>query len=1245
MDHSTKKYYSLTHAQKRIWYSEKIFKGFGYENICFVVSFTEPLSELMLEKAINLLIEKNDGMRIRIVETEDGECKQYFSNYKYIKFDTVKFTGDNAEEDVEKFFNDQASTPLNINDSELYYFAIVNVNQDVRIFMKTHHIISDGWAVSMMVNQIVEYCKGISAGNEYIADNQSSYLNYILWEKQYIESEKFREHAKFWHERFSTIPEELSIEPYKKWDKEDFNSDRKVYTLTAELTSEIQNFCKLNHTSVFKIFLASLFIYIYRVTLREDISIASPIYNRFEEWQKDIIGVFVSTSVFRLNIKGEYSFQCLLDLLRDELKSVLTNQSYPYDQLVYELRNKHHSKNEISLYDILFSYQNALYCREVKDANWHFCGQVPNSIAFHISDRGLKGCLKFEIDYRTSLFTPSDIDRIYKCLINIIKDGMSKPTKKLSLLELQDDDEKRKLLFDFNDTYRDFPENKTIHQLFEEQVYIRPDSIAAVCKDRVITYAELNLNANRLANRLRMLGVKPNESVGLMVDRSIDMLVGIMAILKAGGGYLPIDPQYPLDRVKFMFEDSDAHMLITKRSINRDLNFNGEVVYVEDSEEYKDMECSLDNVNRPEDLAYIIYTSGSTGKPKGVMVEHRAVTNFITGMKDKIDFNSKKTILAVTTICFDIFVLENILPLTVGMKIIIADENQQLDPSELNNLIIDKKVDMLQTTPSRMELILSNEIGRRSISNVKEIMVGGEPITNKLLNSLKAATSAKIYNMYGPTETTVWSTLNELTNTDTITIGCPIANTQIYIVNNDLQLLPIGVVGELCIAGNGLARCYHKRPELTAEKFVHYSFENGKTNESDFQLMYRTGDLARWLPNGEIEFIGRKDTQVKIRGYRIELEEVEKVLAEHEKVSRCAVLVKNSAEGNKNLVAYYVSNEEIPYRELYSFLLQKLPHYMVPGSFIHIAMLPLTPNGKLDKTKLPDPCSYLCSENKKNILPETKLQKNIADIWSKVLNKNIMGVNDNFFEIGGNSFSLVIMHSKIDKLYPGKVSVADVFANPTIAKLSDYISGQLINENKDIKIPLIKLPEKYFSNMNVNTSADTLVINLDNELCDKVLILCKKYNIELPEFALAIYLYLLLEAAECNTVCAHVLSSCKDEARQVNADLDKVSSMEDFFLQVKREYNSSSRDSTYELKKIMTVGVQKEKLEILPVFIDNIQLNRQLTEVYDIVLKLDNDMSNIIFYFDFNSQRIEEKARRALVSGFLELVKNVVDDN
>ncbi len=1244
MGQNTKKYYPLTHAQMRIWYSEKIFKGFGYENICFVASFNEPMDEQLLEKAINLLIEKNDGIRIRIVETESGDCKQYFSDYRFTKIDTVYFTGASAEEEAVKFCNDQASSPLNIYDSDLFYFAIVHVNGNIRVLLKTHHIISDGWAMSIMANQIVEYYKCISAGNDNIHGKRCSYLNYISWEKQYKESEKFREHAKFWHEKFETIPEELSIEPYKKWDKDDYNSDRKVYILPADLTSEIQKFCKSNHTSVFKIFLASLYIYIYRVTSREDISIAAPIFNRFEEWQKDTIGMFVSTAVFRLNIKGENSFQFLLDLLRDELKSVLANQSYPYDQLVYELRNKYQSKNDISLYDILFSYQNAEYCSEVDDVQWHFCGHVPNSIAFHLSDRGLKGCLKFEIDYRTSLFAASDIDRIYRCLINIIKDGMSNTTKKISLLELQDEDEKRKLLIDFNATHRDFPQNKTIHQLFEEQVNRSPDNIAAVFKDKFITYAELNKKANSLAARLRLSGVKPNDIVVLMVDRSIDMLVGIMAILKAGGGYLPIDPQYPLDRVNFMVEDSNAHMLLTKRNIAKDLNFSGEVLYVEDDDVYKEVN-PIENVNKPDDLAYIIYTSGSTGKPKGVMIEHRAVNNFITGMTDRIDFNSQKTILAVTTISFDIFVLENILPLTVGMKIIIADEKEQIDPRALNHLIIDKNVDMLQTTPSRMELVLSDETGRHSLRTVKEILVGGEPITDNLLNSLKAATSAKIYNMYGPTETTVWSTLNELTNTDTITIGTPIANTQIYIVNNELQMLPIGVAGELYIAGSGLARGYHKRPELTAERFVPVNLDNGTCNQGGLRLMYRTGDLARWLANGEIEFIGRIDNQVKIRGYRIELEEIEKVLVEHEKVSRCAVLVKNLPEGDKNLVAYYVSDEEIPLWELNSFLIKKLPHYMVPGSFIHLETLPLTPNGKLDKNQLPDPSSCLYSSHKEYIAPETMLQKNLAEIWSKVLSKNILGVNDNFFEIGGNSFSLVIMHSKIDKLYPDKVSVADVFANPTIAKLSDFISSQLIDENKAIKIPLLELPEKYFSDVSVDTEADTLVINPDNELCDKVLLQCRKYNINLSDFALGIYLYLLLEAAECNSVSTHVLSGSENEVRQVSVDLDKVSSMEELLLQVKLAYNSPSINSTYNLRKIMSAGVKKSKTEILPVFIDNIQINSRLTEFYDVVFKLDSKMRNFSFYFDFNTQRIGEKARKALVLGYLELIKNAVNDN
>ncbi|MCU0289179.1 MAG: amino acid adenylation domain-containing protein, partial [Acidobacteria bacterium] len=604
--------------------------------------------------------------------------------------------------------------------------------------------------------------------------------------------------------------------------------------------------------------------------------------------------------------------------------------------------------------------------------------------------------------------------------------------------------EKNRLLYEFNDTDAEYPRDKTIHSLFEEQVERTPDRIAvigslvsdletlrATSLQNQITYRQLNEQTGRLAAGLIQKGVLPDNIIGIMIERSVEMIVGILGILKAGCAYLPIDPGYPQDRIDYILKDSKA-----KLTINYEF-FKGAPLH------------HLSFITQHSNLAYVIYTSGSTGNPKGVIIEHRAVLNFIEGITRIIEFKPGKTILALTTISFDIFGLETLLPFCRGLTVVMATEDHQREIPLLGQLIIKNCVDMLQATPTRMQMFTMDGTVSICLRNLKEIMVGGEAFPDILLEALRRSSSAKIYNMYGPTETTIWSSAADVTKTEKITIGSPISNTQIYILNKYAKIQPVGAAGELYIGGEGLARGYLNNPELTCEKFQIKNKElkskngiSGYLNRSSRSyrayILYKTGDLARWLNDGNIEFLGRIDHQIKIRGFRIEVGEIENQLIKHVNIKEAIVVVNEDGLKDKKLTAYIVSSEELLESELREYLQQKLPDYMIPSYFVQLEKIPLTLNGKLDRKALPKP---ELQAGKYYIAPRDEIEKKLAKIWSEVLDQISIGIDDNFFQLGGHSLKATILVSKIHKAFQVNVPLTEIFKTPTIRNLSNYIKA------------------------------------------------------------------------------------------------------------------------------------------------------------------------------------------------------------
>lgn len=784
--------YNLTNPQKSIWFTEQFYKGTPIENITGCVIVLEKLNLKALQKAINLFVKSNDSFRLKFT-VKDDKPLQYLSSFSEFEIENVMV---NTDEDIKDIENEMSNTPFEVLDNLLFSFKTFTFPDGHGGFVITaHHLISDAWTAGLVVNEIMDYYEKII--NSQIIDNQNpSYLDYITSEQEYLNSKKFNKDKEFWNEIFKTVPEVATIPSINV---ENSNSSlsckakRKQFVIPKETMNLINEFCKQNKASAFNFFMAVLAIYLSRVSSLDDFTIGTPILNRGNFKEKQTTGMYISTIPFRISINHKIPFAEFLSNISADFSKIFRHQKYPYQYLLEDLRKKDSSIP--NLYNILLSYQNVRSNKQTSDINyessWVGNNFISDDIDIHLYDMNDTGDINIAYDYLISKYSIDDICSIHARFLYIINQVLENNDITLNEIEIVTPDEKKKILYDFNNTSADYPRDKTITQLFEEQVEKTPDNIAVVFENQKLTYRELNEKANSLASYLRSQKIGRNDIVGIMVNRSLEMIISILAVLKSGACYIPIDPEYPQDRIEYMLNNSNTKLLLTFKRLENKVTFDNKLFVELDNELYNSNKDNLININKPDDLAYIIYTSGSTGKPKGVMLKHSNINNFIQGMCNVVDFNSRKTIVSVTTISFDIFVLESLLPLEKGLKIVIANENEQNDARLFNSLCLENNVNIIQTTPSRFQVLISDSNELNYLESITDILVGGESFPKMLLEKLQQLTKSNIYNVYGPTETTVWSTVKNLTDETSITIGKPISNTRCYILDNNKKLLPV----------------------------------------------------------------------------------------------------------------------------------------------------------------------------------------------------------------------------------------------------------------------------------------------------------------------------------------------------------------------------------------------------------------------------------------------------------------------
>jgi len=1068
----------LSFAQERLWFIDQYEHNASY-NIPGAVKLIGKLDVNVLEKTFSEIIRRHEALRTNIV-TINGVVSQLIhkeSKFELKIVDQTHLPEGEANQKIKKLIEIESQRPFDLTNDSLIRLVLYKISDEEHIlFLNQHHIISDGWSFSVFLKEISVLYKVFSENRPSpLPELEIQYADYAVWQRKYVEGEILTKQSGYWKNKLSgTAILELPADRTRS-SEQTFNGANLYFTLDKGISDHLNEFSQENDATLFMTLLSAFNVLLNRYTGQDDICVGSPIANRTRSELEPLIGFFVNTLALRSDLSGGISFVDLIKQVRQTTLDAYGNQDIPFEKVVDTVqpeRNLAYSP----LFQVMMVLQNnptgELSFGDLRLSPIEFesnASKFDLTVNFTETAEGLIG----GIEYNTDLFGKDRIERMIGHLNVLLESIISNPTGNIAELEILTSAEKHKLLVEWNDTEVDYPKDKCIHQLFEEQVEKTPANIAVVFEDNRLTYRELNKRANQLARYLQSGGVKPDSLVGICVDRSLEMIIGVLGILKAGGAYVPIDPTYPKDRVSYMLEDAECEIVLTQEHLELPKTNSG-IIYLDagwgkiENEPDEDVKSEV----KSDNLAYVIYTSGTTGKPKGTEITHRNVNRLVSNAEFNF-LRQRNKVLQYAPISFDASIFEIWGTICNGSSLIVCPEGN-LSLEELDQIINNSKITVLWLTSGLFSAIVENNI--KLLRNIKYLLAGGDVLNiNHIEKILKEFQNISMINGYGPTEGTTFTTLyfmnkNTIIN-GSIPIGKPIDNTKTYVLDKEQKLLAVGVPGELYISGDGLAIGYLKRPELTAEKFI----KNPYSDDPNSRL-YKTGDLVKYLPDGNIEFIGRIDNQVKIRGFRIELGEVEVVLNKIETIKDCVVVAKEDANGNKRLLAYVVAGDEINIQEIRDNLSKSLPDYMVPSLFVSLQKMPLTPNGKIDRKSLPEPEGNIETINE-YVAPRNETERKLADIWAKVLGVEKVGIYDNFFELGGHSLLATQVISKIRTEFNKELPLKVLFENSTIIDLSKQIDSCLINN----KLEIIKKTTKKNVGQNVfeNDDVENLKTNIE----------------------------------------------------------------------------------------------------------------------------------------------------------------------
>jgi amino acid adenylation domain-containing protein len=1076
-------------AQQRLWFIDQLVPGNTFYNVPTALRLTGSLNFSALAQTFHEIVRRHEALRTRFGIVQEqlvqmipadsfanasafplGSCATPFTlNLPVI--DLQHCPAGERELQAKQWVSEESQRPFDLATGPLLRVFLLKLDEtDHVLLLNLHHIICDDWSIGVLIREL-------SAIYTAFAQNQPSplaelplqYADFAHWQREWLQTEVLETQLTYWRQQLDGIPRLNLPTDRPNPTVPSYRGATQFLELSPSLSQGLEQLCQQQGVTLFMTLLAAFQTILYRYTQQEDIVVGSPIANRNRSEIEGLIGFFVNTLVLRTDVSGNPTFQELLDRVREVTLGAYAHQDLPFEKLVEEL----HPQRALSrhpLFQVVFGFENApmealeLPGLTLSPLTIDF-KTTRFDLEFHLWDasggfRSLWGeewkhseGIRGVVVYNTDLFDAATITRMVGHFTTLLEGIVANPQTRVASLPILLDAERQQLLGEWNDTVADYPQNRCIHQLFEEQVEHNPNAIAVIFDGQSLTYQELNSRSNQLAHYLQKQGVGYDVLVGLCVNRSVEMIVGMLAILKAGGAYLPLDPSYPQERLSFMLEDAQVSVLLTQQHlverlgtqklgiIDLDADWNR---ITQESSEDPTGDVTSDN------LAYVIYTSGSTGKPKGVAIPHKAVNRLVCNT-NYIKLDSADKIAQVSNTSFDAATFEIWGALLHGAQLVGISRDVLLSPHDFALQLQQQGITVLFLTTALFQQIVRDI--PQAFASLRYLLFGGEAVDSRWVRKvLKKGAPQQLLHVYGPTEGTTFSSWYEVQDVPeeatSIPIGRPITNTQIYLLDEQLQPVPIGIPGELYISGDGLARGYLNRPELTSQRFIPNLFVEAPFMGAQLMgaqpgtRLYKTGDLARYRADGNIEFLGRIDNQVKIRGFRIELGEIESVLNQHPAVRKAVVMVQQDVPDDKHLVAYIVFNEQVnnpKSSELRQFLNEKLPQYMVPSAYVVLDSLPLTPNGKVNRRLLPEVDAFNLDAEQNYVAPGTGIEEELARIWGQILGKQQVGIYDNFFELGGHSLLATQLTSRIRDAFQVELSVRILFEAPTVASLAKHI--------------------------------------------------------------------------------------------------------------------------------------------------------------------------------------------------------------
>jgi len=1038
----------LSFAQQRFWFLDQLEPNNNAYNIPSAVHLKGQLNRKALEQTLSEVVRRHDVLRTTFV-TSAGSPVQVIEPALGVglpELDLSDLSATERDATLQRWITTEAQRPFDLTTGPLLRAMLLRLAEDEQVLLVTmHHIISDGWSISVLVKEVATLYEAYLAGHPSpLPDLVIQYVDYAVWQRAWLQGELLDEQLAYWRRQLSAAPVLDLPTDQPRPTKQSYASASQQIALSSALTAALKALSRREGATLYMVLLAAFQVLLARYSGQTDIVVGSPIAGRTRLETEALIGLFINTLALRTDLSGNPTFSELLQRVRAVTLGAYAHQDVPFERVVEEVQPER-SLNHTPIFQTMLALQN------VPPAEFALSGLTLRLLESHSSTTKFDLTLSFQehdgrlqgvARYRTSLFDEATIRHMREHFERLLEAIVDDPQQRLSKLPLLTARDEQQLLGEWNQTAALFSHKQCLHQLITQQAARTPGQVAVACAGTQLTYRQLNSRANQLAHYLQTLGVGPETVVGLFMERSVEMIVSLLGILKAGGAYVPLDPRYPHERLAYMVADAHLAVIVTNEHLLARLP-DAEVKLVcwdRDAESIAAQAITEPTISvQPHNLAYMLYTSGSTGRPKGVLVEHQSVVNYIEGITARLGLGCLQNFAMVQSLTVDSCLTVVYPPLITGGCLHVIPTETALDGKALSDYFSYHQIDCLKIAPSHLAAIQPLD-HTGTVLPGRLLVIGGEASRWDWVEKLQtSAPNCTIFNHYGPTEATVGMLTYKVerqraeVRSAMLPMGRPLQNTTAYVLDPELRPVPVGVAGELYIGGVCLARGYQNQVGLTAEKFIPDPF-----SRQPGARIYRTGDTVRYLPEGDLEFIGRADNQVKVRGFRIELGEIEKALAQHAAVRETVVLLRDEEQGDKQLVAYLVPDPEQPpsINDLRTYLSSRLPEYMVPAAFVLLDALPRTSHGKLDRRELPAPDRASSAPEEAFVAARNSTEAALADLWSSVLGVSQIGMYDNFFELGGHSLLAAQLISRVREAFQVDVPLRLVFETPTVAGLA-----------------------------------------------------------------------------------------------------------------------------------------------------------------------------------------------------------------